>query len=107
MTGVIDRPDRRRAPRPASGPAGAQNNAHPHRMTATIGASLERVLSMLSASAAAVSTMTRRLQNQRLLSSLDDRALQDIGLNRTMILGVCLHGTCGFKDAAAPTCATL
>ena len=59
-----------------------------------------------SSCVAAVATIWRRRGTYHSLSSLDDRALQDIGLNRTMLLDVSLHGIRAFKDAEPPTSPT-
>ena len=53
---------------------------------------LRRMMPMLAGCAAAVAAARRRHQTYRVLSSLDDRTLHDIGLHRTMLLGVAVHG---------------
>jgi uncharacterized protein YjiS (DUF1127 family) len=41
----------------------------------------------------AIASWRRKRQAYRALSSLDDRALEDIGLTRTMLLSVSIHET--------------
>ena len=61
-----------------------------------------RVKSWLSSRAAMVATARRRHQTYRVLSSLDDRTLHDIGLHRTMLLSVAVHGIRTLNDVAPP-----
>jgi uncharacterized protein YjiS (DUF1127 family) len=44
-------------------------------------------------------TVLRRRQTYGSLSELDDRALRDIGLNRSMLLSVAIHGIRTARDA--------
>ncbi len=75
-------------------------------IAARTAAPIGRLTSAVSSCAAAVATIWRRRWTYHSLSSLDDRALQDIGLNRTMLLDVSLHGIRAFKDAEPPTSPT-
>jgi hypothetical protein len=54
---------------------------------------------VLSRCAVAAAAIRRQRQTYSLLSSLDDRTLQDIGLNRTMLLSVSVHGGRSARDA--------
>jgi hypothetical protein len=44
-------------------------------------------------------TVLRRRQTYGSLSELDDRALHDIGLNRSMLMSVAIHGIRTARDA--------
>jgi|tagenome__1003787_1003787.scaffolds.fasta_scaffold19692215_2 uncharacterized protein YjiS (DUF1127 family) len=58
------------------------------------------ITSWLSSGAAAVAAARQRHRTYRVLSSLDDRTLHDIGLHRTMLLGVAVHGLRTLKEVA-------
>ncbi len=73
--------------------------------TARIAGPIGRIRSGLSRCAATVAAVRERRRTYHSLS-LDDRALHDIGLNRTMLLSVSVHGTAPFKDAVPPTSPT-
>jgi len=68
-------------------------------MAARSAAPVGRMVSVLSRCAVAAAAIRRRRQTYSLLSSLDDRTLQDIGLNRTMLLSVSVHGGRSARDA--------
>ena len=50
--------------------------------------------------AEAVRTLLKRRRTYGSLSALDDRMLHDIGLHRSMLLGVALHGVKSAREAA-------
>jgi len=52
--------------------------------------------------AAGMATAKRRYRAYDALSSLDDRTLRDLGLDRTMLLSVAVRGARNLKDAALP-----
>ena len=52
------------------------------------------------AGAEAVHTLLKRRRTYGSLSALDDRMLHDIGLHRSMLLGVALHGVKSAREAA-------
>jgi uncharacterized protein YjiS (DUF1127 family) len=52
------------------------------------------------AGAEAVRTLLKRRRTYGSLSALDDRMLHDIGLHRSMLLGVALHGVKSAREAA-------
>src|SRR3954449_4866360 len=52
------------------------------------------------AGAEAVRTLLNRRRTYGSLSALDDRMLHDIGLHRSMLLGVALHGVKSAREAA-------
>src|SRR3954447_15440697 len=54
----------------------------------------------LLAGAEAVRTLLKRRRTYGSLSALDDRMLHDIGLHRSMLLGVALHGVKSAREAA-------
>ena len=54
---------------------------------------IEHVVSSLSNCSVAVLAARQRRRSYGSLSSLDDHTLQDIGLHRTMLLSVSVHGT--------------
>src|SRR5215218_4526204 len=54
------------------------------------------------AGADAVRTLLKRRRTYGSLSALDDRMLHDIGLHRSMLLGVAMHGVKSAREAAAP-----
>jgi uncharacterized protein YjiS (DUF1127 family) len=53
----------------------------------------EHIKSHFSAWLTAIASWRRKRQAYRALASLDDRALKDIGLTRTMLLSVSIHET--------------
>lgn len=55
-------------------------------ITAAIAGAFERITSVAAGCACAAVAMKKRRQTYKALSSLDDRTLQDIGLNRTMLI---------------------
>jgi uncharacterized protein YjiS (DUF1127 family) len=62
-------------------------------MKAAIAGPVAHVKSLLSDYAARVAAMKQRRETYHSLSALDDRALRDIGLSRTMVLSASIHGT--------------
>jgi len=46
-----------------------------------------------AACATAMAAVARRGETYHSLSALDDRTLQDIGLNRSMLISVAMHGS--------------
>src|SRR4051812_11394155 len=52
------------------------------------------------AGAEAFSTLLKRRRTYGSLSALDDRMLHDIGLHRSMLLGVAMHGVRSAREAA-------
>ena len=67
---------------------------------------IARMLAELSGLAGAVSALAHRRHTYQALASLDDRTLQDIGLNRTMLLSVSIHGTRAWKATTPPSSST-
>jgi uncharacterized protein YjiS (DUF1127 family) len=70
--------------------------------TARTAGPIGRIKSGLSRWAAAVAAARARRRTYQVLSSLDDRTLHDIGLTRTMLLSVSVHGIRALNGAAPP-----
>ena len=68
--------------------------------TARAARSIGRMMSALSRCVARAAAVRQRRRTCRTLSALDDRALHDIGLNRTMVASVATHGMHAARDAA-------
>ena len=57
------------------------------------------VASAMSAAAKALNATAKRRDTYLSLSTLDDRTLHDIGLNRSMLMSVAVHGVRSARDA--------
>jgi uncharacterized protein YjiS (DUF1127 family) len=68
--------------------------ATPARIAASVGRAFR-------AGAAALRAVAQQRRTYGSLSALDDRTLKDIGLNRTMLMGVAVHGLRSARDAEA------
>ena len=68
---------------------------------------LQRIMPLLAGCATAAAAMRQQRRTLDTLSSLDDRALQDIGLDRTMLLSVSINGAARIMDAAPLASRTL
>src|SRR4051794_38568227 len=72
-------------------------------LLSTIGTSARFARSIghaMLAGAEAVRTLVKRRRTYGSLSVLDDRMLLDIGLHRSMLLGVAMHGVKSAREAA-------
>jgi uncharacterized protein YjiS (DUF1127 family) len=74
--------------------------ATPARIAASVGRAFR-------AGAAAVRAVVQQRRTYGSLSALDDRTLKDIGLNRTMLMGVAVHGLRSARDAEPLPSATV
>jgi uncharacterized protein YjiS (DUF1127 family) len=70
--------------------------------TARVTGPVGRIKAGLLRCTAAVAAARQRRRTYRSLSSLDDRTLHDIGLTRTMLLSVSVHGIRALNGAAPP-----
>src|SRR3954451_6445179 len=68
--------------------------------TGTAARSSRSVGRAMLAGAEAVHTLLKRRRTYGSLSALDNRMLHDIGLHRSMLLGVALHGVKSAREAA-------
>jgi uncharacterized protein YjiS (DUF1127 family) len=70
--------------------------------TARVTGPVGRIKAGLLRCTAAVAAARQRRRTYRSLSSLDDRTLHDIGLDRTMLLSISVHGVRTLKEVASP-----
>ena len=59
----------------------------------------DRIAWAMSAAATALNATAKRRDTYLSLSTLDDRTLHDIGLNRSMLMSVAVHGVRSPRDA--------